>query len=656
MAAPAQDWFAQNAPKAKPSSGDWFADNAPSGEAELAASTAASSIRSERSHRVQPVWTPGRAWSSLNTPLPRPPGGGEEAMLAEGAPPAARALASMGVGGATAGLAKGLPLLARVSAAAFGGGAGDVAGDIVTGEKPSFENAAQSAIGTGLTELGAAAVTKGASTLMNRRVRVGTELTKKGLGIPAPPEAAELAGKQAPDAVNLARDFELAKKDLATIERNTPVAAKGSAGTFTRAKNMIDYANQLWDEGHAAPVSRNINRPTNPATLVDAGNKVLTPGVADADPAGARRARTWIANQVNKPRSLGAVDEFLRELNNDIQAPAAKEAYGNTFLRVKSAVAQAARQEIENTLVTAGETGVRDVNMRYTAIRNMADEAIKQGIAESKTEAKAGPIPDWVRPYIFAHHGGASFGLSVHPGAMLATKPSSQIAKGMGKLARTSLQPPPISAGAPPEWMSATGGPTTTEFTGGAEGPSNLGTRGQGGTRVAGLLPAPPSTTPPAVEPRFAAEGTGTVQNPSAIGARGQSGVRVRGLLPAPPPFPPTQPQVGSLPPVGFAPAPPVATTPGWEPVPKSATVAENLWNPSPTKARPGGTGGMVPVAPPKGIVAQEFKRLGLPDLISPRQQTTLETMMRGPRWRDMDALEKHDAIRTILNGGRTRQ
>lgn len=61
------------------------------------------------------------------------------------------------------------------------------------------------------------------------------------------------------------------------------------------------------------------------------------------------------------------------------------------------------------------------------------------------------------------------------------------------------------------------------------------------------------------------------------------------------------------------------------------------------------GAKAIISTAPAIGMVGAEFKKLGLYDLITPREQTTLDTMMNGPRWKDMDSQEKVDAVREIL-------
>lgn len=494
----------------------------------------------------------------------------------------------------------GLPALAAAPITALGSAAtGYLAGK---GLKAGAKAVGMGDTGQELAEnvgnlAGGAAVAPGLSEFEGaRRIKVGRSDIAKGLGIPAPPEAADLAGRGKPEGVNATSDLDVAHKDLAQIERQSPVTQKGSAGTFIRAKNMLDYANTLWEEGHQAPISRNVNRPINPSSLTSAGTDVLTEGARDADPAGAKRAQTWLNNQVAKPRSLGSADEFLRELNADIAAPSAQQAYGNTFLRVKAAVAKGLRSEIESTLTDAGEKGVADVNKRYGAIRNLADSAIEQAIAEARTEGKTSAagsfIPDFIRPYVFAHGNGMpSVGVSFHAPT---PKGSAQLASGMRKLARTSLAPDAI--------------------------------------------PPPPPPPPPQTD--FPTPG----------------GVGPAATLPAKPPFiaPPPQTPVGTPPSLGFPSTPPVSSTPSFEPTPRSASMAENLWNTEPSKTRPAGQGGLPPnSAPPAGTVKSEFKRLGLSDLVTPRQQVNLDTLMSNgratSRWAGMTRDEQLAAVRDIL-------
>lgn len=56
---------------------------------------------------------------------------------------------------------------------------------------------------------------------------------------------------------------------------------------------------------------------------------------------------------------------------------------------------------------------------------------------------------------------------------------------------------------------------------------------------------------------------------------------------------------------------------------------------------------------PAAGVVRSAFNQLGLTNLITQRVQTTLETMMNGPRWKDMDTGERLQAVKSILAGER---
>jgi hypothetical protein len=396
----------------------------------------------------------------------------------------------------------------------------------VKGRGQEFMEHPAAAAGATTTDVAAAAapfvaheaISRISTALEPHNIRVGTEKVGKGLGIPSSEEAVSLAGKSAPEGINAASDLQLAQKDLAVIERKSPVTVKGSAGTFARAKNILDYNAQLWEDAHAAPISRNVNVPINEGNLVAAGTKELTPEAMDTDQAGGRRAQRWLDTAINKPRSLGSTDQLIRELNNDLQN-ADPSRYGPLFVRVKNAVVGAARKEVEDTLVSKGEEGVRESNRRYGALNNIAQRMVDAGLAEAKSEGKQSVMPKWLNVYTFLHPGGVSGGASVHPSGLFVPSSSKHIGEGMTRLAGTSLEPPPRKS-----------------------------------------IPTPPA---------------GAIDG--------------------------------------------------------------------------AGTGG----SPATGQVGAEFRKLGVTDLITPRQSETLETMIRGPRWKDALPYEKVEAIQSIIKGQR---
>lgn len=519
-----------------------------------------------------------------------------------------------------------------------------------------------------------------------RNIAKGTKSYAQGLGLPNPPDVEGLAGKGASDNVNAARDIQIAQKDIAKIERESPARGQGSAATFSHARAIKDYMDTLWEDAHSGPIQRNVNAPINVDAVVQAGMKELTPEAVGSSPANtalARRVSAWVQTEFGKPRSLGSADQMLRELNADLEAPAAQRPFGPLGTRVQGAVRDQLREEINNALIREGEGSINSVNQRWGALRNILDRTIKAGESEAKAEGGKGVLPDWVRTYMFAHMTGIHAGVSVHPAEMFPATPSKSIVGGAQRLARTSLQPPPIDK--------------------------------------TPLLPA--STGP---------DTSGPIRRPIDTSTPEYELARQRSLPPSsntPLPTPPG--------PAGFPPTRAVATTPEWEPTPRSATPAENLWNTNPTMARPGGLGGMRLMPPPSrtseaavggasreamtavandrtrgitrfrrdtrtgaetplvgvdardpymgphdeigyrdangnehivdrgvratqtrqspasGIVRQEFRTLGITNLLTPRQQTTLETMIRGPRWRGMAPDERIASIQSIVRGER---
>jgi hypothetical protein len=343
------------------------------------------------------------------------------------------------------------------------------------------------------------------------RTRVGTKEIGEALKIPSSPEAVSLAkAKGQATGMDLSRDLDLVKNDLAEIERRTPVNIKGPDGSFQRAQNTFDYARDLWERGHKEPIARHESMVLDkqhgmPYNLQDelmkAGNEILSPEAKEADQAGGRAAERWLQG-MNKPRTLLSADKLLRELNSDLASPAAEDRYGNLMLRVKGAVAMKIRESIETGLEAAGEQGVRSVNMRYTALQNVATQMAEQAAGEWVKAGRAGPFPPWMRTYMFMHPSlqgiTGSLGAGVSGYHMFETKPSTVLARGLKTLAKTSAKPEPIKApdyvGQKPAGLLPRPGQTSADR--GANMPPPGGLRGatRGLTEV-GPRPKPPTTS-----------------------------------------------------------------------------------------------------------------------------------------------------------------
>jgi len=121
-----------------------------------------------------------------------------------------------------------------------------------------------------------------------------------------------------------------------------------------------------------------------------------------------------------------------------------------------------------------------------------------------------------------------------------------------------------------------------------------------------------------------------------------------------PPPAPLPATQVGTMPPLENPGATPntmwTSTQPkaGFE---TPSKMVSSLRPPSNVKG-PSITASQSAAAPPSGIVGAEFRNLKLSNLVTPRQQKTLETLIAGPRYKSMDAVDKAAAIRAVLSQG----
>lgn len=111
-----------------------------------------------------------------------------------------------------------------------------------------------------------------------------------------------------------------------------------------------------------------------------------------------------------------------------------------------------------------------------------------------------------------------------------------------------------------------------------------------------------------------------------------------KAALPAPPTMPPPAAAPAAIPP------PPV----GAAPTPAAAPVSAM---PPPLSPAPAAGAAMDALAKPAaGLVRSAFNQLGMTNLITQRQQTTLETMVKGPRWKSMDTGEKVQAVKQVLH------
>jgi hypothetical protein len=303
------------------------------------------------------------------------------------------------------------------------------------------------------------------------------------------------------------------------------------------------------------------------------GNKIADAMVSSVD----ARSRTQnpelvskvekIADTYRKPMDLETAEDFLQSANNELDSFYKLNKVGRDAARksptmgYKVAEAEALRDGLYDTLDKLTGGNAREIKQRYGALSDLQRWALERkpvyerqqpvGLIEGAGRlAGMGQIALGVGT---AHLGRVAAGLATAAEAKMlrdANDTNKLIEKafnGPKAFKARDAAAPPTPPAAVPERVLKTGPggkppavpfANRTEFTGTAEGPTELGPRGGKGVFAPKRLPAPKeaSTTPPAVPFQHRLEATRTVEDASKLGTRGEGGARttVKGLLPAP--------------------------------------------------------------------------------------------------------------------------
>lgn len=166
------------------------------------------------------------------------------------------------------------------------------------------------------------------------------------------------------------RDVETALPDIAEAVREQGIKLKGNERVAELRDIVQARADKIWNEGHKPMIERQAGAPMN----VEAIKRRALAEIAQEDvrvsPGPARIARHWAEQAFKKPLNVRTADNMIRRLNAEIKT--LPEIYGNIGKRVRQKAVEALRKELDATLERHGEAGVRDVNRRYGALRNIA--------------------------------------------------------------------------------------------------------------------------------------------------------------------------------------------------------------------------------------------------------------------------------------------
>jgi hypothetical protein len=262
--------------------------------------------------------------------------------------------------------------------------------------------------------------------------RIETGQARIGEALRTPP------GKGGTRASAMTNDIQTVSPDLAKIQRETPMTAKGPERFVELADNIADYKDELWDSGHKAVVDRHATEPFNKQAVLQ---KTLSEILPEDDTAQAKLATQWANREISKMDTLANADTKVRLLNKEIRS--LPEKYGPVGVRVRMAAVKALRDQIDDHLINAGEDGVRDVNRRWGALNNIETRLRERAPAEAQKAARNPIVPDWFHAYTFLHGGMPTIGAGLRLGRMFMPDDAARLGTGVKKLGKTSLEPKP---------------------------------------------------------------------------------------------------------------------------------------------------------------------------------------------------------------------
>lgn len=437
MSQAAQDWFESNAPG---SSDDWFGANAPSDDAlttktqEAAAAAGAPTRPAPKPaiYQKPPVGTPFPAANPIEAAGKRLDRVSELQERAKRSPTPftdasniyAPVAAARQIVGSKIGAYAGSNLAPYVGVSPetgelVGGAVGGLAGTVGPGASADepierFRNA--------------------------RRVDAGQTKLIDTLKIPG--------GRAGSNGIKMEANVETALPHVAQAFRDAPLETKGVEQMAEGASRLTDYMGDWWDTAHVDQIKRHAVMPTTEVNGVDKVSQIrdrlLSQISPQDDSVEARQARNWINREVT-PQKIGTVgdmDTKIRLMNQQLANKGVAGGYGNVLKRVMFSGVDEMRGALDESLIAAGEDGVKQFNSEYGAMRAIRDRLLERYFQEAPKDARSGFTPNWLREYAFWHGGSPAVGLSMRIGKMLVPTEAGRFASAVKDLANSHLEAP----------------------------------------------------------------------------------------------------------------------------------------------------------------------------------------------------------------------
>lgn len=293
--------------------------------------------------------------------------------------------------------------------------------------------------GTGLGQavLGTAGAVGPAAELVEaNRVPKGTEEIFK-------------AARPSPTNVQFRENLHRALPDVAETFRESPIESTHGRQVREVVDKLRSHANDVWKNEHEPMINEFRDHPIDSSAVAGAAARALgdTTG-PQADPANVSKAQKWIEEELGKPMNLRQADQLRRDLNRTTEGKFGELSAPE--YQAKKAALGAVRQQIYGTLESAAPgSNIRESNMRFGALNNLADTLERRiNVAESQP-GKLGQFGKTLRGYAFdtlTGGGVPSFGGGIRIGQAISALRGEGIGdvleRGVGRITKSGLAGP----------------------------------------------------------------------------------------------------------------------------------------------------------------------------------------------------------------------
>lgn len=189
--------------------------------------------------------------------------------------------------------------------------------------------------------------------------------------------------------INLRENVEVAKNDLAQIQRDTPLEGKGGIirpdlRLRNFASNVTDYLDRTWKQQVNPQVGRWKDAVVNVRPIKQAMLDTITKTDRESSPAGVRAVERWVERMPDEDTLGGLADRrvtvnaYLRGFEGKSAGEQSQVMRTKPLVDALKAQDKAIVKKMFGELKSRGEPGMDELERRYAALSNIRDAASSQ--------------------------------------------------------------------------------------------------------------------------------------------------------------------------------------------------------------------------------------------------------------------------------------